>query len=226
MLATSYARGLSLECLTAARAASASRRELLSALELVSREWSPFSRTLTQELVFGQVLNLRSWPPALRARLPRRWLPVASGRSVVEKDSTWAGVRAFVFGRWAVRDHCLRLARVVLSADGPPSTADPIFLDAGSPGLVGRLAWDDGGTSSWIRFARRFRRLLTELRMLLVGLWPTAGDPARPEVDARTGRALELRGWGPDRVVVAVADPEFDAEELRLPAPEGRPTSP
>jgi hypothetical protein len=29
-----------------------------------------------------------------------------------------------------------------------------------------------------------------------------------------------------DRVVVAPADPEFGAEELRLPAPEGRPTLP
>jgi hypothetical protein len=37
---------------------------------------------------------------------------------------------------------------------------------------------------------------------------------------------LELRDLGSDRVVVAVADPAFGAEELRLPVPGGTPSRP
>lgn len=44
--------------------------------------------------------------------------------------------------------------------------------------------------------------------------------------DALTVRPLELRGSGRERTVVAIADPGFAAEELRLPVPEGTPTRP
>ena len=111
-------------------------------------------------------------------------------------------------------------------ADAPATSADPQLRASAAPTTLGVLAWKDGGASNWIGFARRDRRLRTELRMLALGLQASAGQPLRPEVDARTGRPLEIRGAGADRVVVGVADPAFEAEELRLPVPQGRPTPP
>jgi len=62
--------------------------------------------------------------------------------------------------------------------------------------------------------------------MLNAGLEIISGSPATRRLDARTGRPLEVRGTGTDRVVVALADPAFAAEELRLPVPGGTPTRP
>ena len=228
MLSASYARGLSLLCLATARVLPVTRRRALAeSVDLVEREWPPFSHTLRQELVFSQVSGLERLPAQLRARVPARWLPVARNVRHDTEESTWlSSVRSALFGHWAMRERCLVLAGLVHVADAPATSADPQLRDAAAPTTLGVLAWKDGGASNWIGYARRERRLRTELRMLALGLQASAGQPLRPAVDARTGRPLELHGSGADRVVVAVADPAYEAEELRLPAPQGRPTPP
>jgi hypothetical protein len=119
------------------------------------------------------------------------------------------------------------MAGLVEVADADPTDADPRFRAAGESTFLWRLARDDDGLSSnWLGFARRVRRLRTQLRMLNTALEALSVGPSTCRVDARTGRPLEVRGSGADRVVVAVADPAFGAEELRLPVPEGTPTRP
>jgi hypothetical protein len=229
MVAGSFVHALSLECLAASKAASASEVLFLaSSIEVVVREWPALSHTLTQELVFGQVLGADRLPADLRARLSPRWLPLVRSSSVspLEDRSMWADVRRTLFGRLAMREHCLALAKSIRVVDGAPGEADPVLIAAGAPTFFGSLAWEGGGVSRWIGYVRRARRQQTELRMLLTALEASVGKAALPMVDTRTGRPLELRGTASDRVVVAFADPAFEAEELRLPVPEGRPTSP
>jgi hypothetical protein len=226
MLATSNARGLALLCLrTASRVDRRDARRISLALETVEREWPNPSHTLGKELVFGQLYDPAQLPSALRSRVPSRW---SAHGSLAPEDASWvSSLRGKVFGPWALRELCLRMAGVVEVADADPVTADPRIRAAGEPTFFGRLVRDDEGLSSnWLGFARRMRRMRTELRMLNGALETLAGATFRRQVDARTSRMLELRGAGPDRVVVAVADPAFAAEELRLPIPEGTPTRP
>jgi len=226
MLAISYLRGLSLLCLaTASRSDRGTARRILEALGTIEREWPPFSHTLRQELVFGQLYDPRQLSSELRARIPARWL---GNILLSSEEQSWVtGLRGKLFGPWAMRELCLRMAGLVEVADKDPTAADPRFQAAGESTFLWRLAREDGGGSSnWLGFARRMRRLTTELRMLNAGLEAISGSPANCRVDARTGHPLEVRGAGADRVVVAVADPAFAAEELRLPVPGGTPSRP
>ena len=224
MLSGSFLRGLSLLCIeTARRVPPGTRRQLAEDLILVEREWPAFSHTMRQELVFGQMIGQARLPSKLRARIPSKW------RSIVRKgdEESWtASLRGKLFGGLAMRERCLATAALVEVADASPRDADARFGAAGAPTLLSRLAWEETGSSNWIGFARRARALRTELRMLVCSLRGGSVGSVCDVIDARSGRPLEIRASGSDCVVVAVADPAFGAEELRLPIPEGRPTSP
>jgi hypothetical protein len=205
-----------------------SRRALLEELLLAEKEWPPFSHTLRQELVFGQLITAASWPLDLRARVPAAWDGVVAGRAHEAEPSTWSRFRQRLFGRLAGRERCLWMAALIRVADKPPMISDPILAEAGNASFLSRLA-DEGPAagSTWLSFARRLRRSRTHLRMTTFAVRALLDQqPTEASLDARAGRPLELRGSGADRMVVAPADPAFDAEELRLPVPEGRPTLP
>lgn len=56
---------------------------------------------------------------------------------------------------------------------------------------------------------------------------PTDGGAACEQwTDGARRAVLERRARGTERAVVAVADPAFEAEELRLALPGSRPTTP
>ena len=224
MLSASFARNLSLLCIeTARRVSPNTRRQLAANLDVVEREWPAFSHTMRQELVFGQMISQARLPPELRSRVPSKWRAI--GRTV--DDASWTtSLREKLFGGWALRERCLAAAALVEVSDAAPRDADARFGVAAAPTLLSRLAWEDASPSNWTGYVRRVRRLRTELRMLVVSLREASVGRVCEVVDARTGRPLEIRGSGADRVVVAIADPAFGAEELHLPVPEGRPTVP
>lgn len=226
MLSASVIRGHSLLCVaTAQRSPARTRQELAAAIALVEHEWPPFAHTLGQELVFSQFLGLDSFPPELRSRVPDRWRALGRRASSDGEEPWTRRLRERLFGGWALKERCLTSAKLVAIADSPPSVGDPVFLESAPPTTLASLAWEGTVSSNWLGFARRVRGLRTQLRLLDVALRLSTDGSFVAPTDARTGRPVELRGSGRDRVVVGVADPAFSAEELRLPVPEGT-TSP
>lgn len=227
MLSASVIRGHSLLCIaTAQRVPPRTRQDLAAAITLVEREWPPFSHTLGQELVFGQLVGLDSFPSELRSQVPDRWRALGRRISTDDEGSWTRRLRERLFGGWALKERCLTTAKLVAVADSLPSVGDPVFLASAPSTTLASLAWEDAGSSNWLGFARRMRGVRTQLRLLSCALRLSTGESFVAPTDARTGRSIELRGAGPDRAVVAVADPVFGAEELLLPVPEGRPTTP
>jgi hypothetical protein len=225
MKAANAAPGLVALCLAAAQVLPpVSRKELLTALELVEHEWPTFSHTLVQELVFMEARRSNSWPPELKRQLPEQWLPLAERQSWEPEMSTWQTFRSYVFGPWSERHQCLKLARAIRVGDASPTISDPVLLAIGERTLLNKLAMEAEsalGETSWLRLARRYRRLRTNLRMLNVALRSSLGEQAfgPPPIDARTEMPLEVRASAPGRLVVAAAAPSVDAEELQLQVP-------
>jgi hypothetical protein len=210
---------------TAQKLSEPEREELLASLELVEREWPSFSHTLTQELLFMEVRSSSNWPMALQQSLPSQWRPLSVRQPFDPEPSAWGTFRATVFGTWAEQEQCLRLGQAVRVGDASVSTSDTALLAAGKRTLLDKLAADEhstSGESSWLGFARRYRRLRTQLRMLTAALRTSLGRSlsGSSAIDARSDQPLEVRTSENGRVIVAVAFPSVDAEELRVPVPE------